>query len=759
MSGLSRHVALAVVVALLGMGAPAAAQAPGAKWPSSSAPRPLVARDVRFPPYELRTLPNGLKVVVVVHPEQPVVSVRLITGAGGAQDPPGKPGVAALVSSLLDQGTTTRTAQQVADAIDSAGGRLTTGLGRDLSFAHVLVMKDGLAFGMNLLADVVRNPAFAAEELDRQRRQTLSALQVSYQDPNYLANLVFDRLVYGANPYGEPGNGTPESLPQITRDDLVAFHRAHFAPNNTLMAVVGDVTVAEAVDAVTKAFGDWEKREVPPFNPTEPPQPARRVIVVDKPDAVQTEIRVGHLGIPRKSTDYMAVDLAVRILGGAGANRLHRVLRVERGLTYGASAETETLKRGGQVVAETNTRSDATGEVLRLIVDEYWRLRRERVGEGELSSAKAYMTGNFPLTIETADDIATQVLNALFYDLPLEELQTFRQRVNLVSVDDIENAASKYLRPDRLAVVLVGRASEFVEQLKGVGFGKYEVIALSQLDVNQPDLRRKTPAPMQADRAGGTRWPAGLAHPLHALASGAGAGNGPASQAAVAVPEAADSLIKRAIGAKGGFERLKSIKTIEATATTTLMLPQGPVTSRTSTFIEYPDRFRVEAQLPNGVVVQVYGGEQNVWVQDPQKGVMTVPAHVRRDFKASVDRDIIPLLLRAAAGELTVRLLQPSGTDGTRAVEVSGGGIDPVTLHIDVASGLVMRQSYRLHGAAGTAEEVFADYREVEGLKVAFKASVRRNNLPVLERTVTEFRVNPRLRPGLFDRPAAQDNR
>lgn len=777
-----RKTAMALAASLLAVClGPAAAwgQSPP-KWPSSSAPRPLPARDVKFPPYELRTLPNGLQVVVVMQTEQPAVSLRLIVRAGAAQDPAGKPGVAAMTASLLDQGTAAQTAEQLADTIDSAGGRLATGLGRDLSFARVVVMKDGLSLGTKLLADVIRHPAFAEEELERQRKQTLSALQVSYQDPDYLANAVFDRLVYGSNPYGYPGNGTPESVQRITREDLLAFHRAYFAPNNSLLAVVGDVTVNEAMDAVTGAFGDWERRDVPSFNPVDPPEPARRVVVVDKPDSVQTEIRVGHLGIPRKNADYLAVDLAIKILGGEGANRLHRVLRTERGLTYGASAETETLKRAGEFVALTNTRSDATGEALRLIVDEFSRLRRERVSDREIEDAKAYMAGHFPITIETPDDIATQVLNALFYELPLEELQTFRQRINGVSVDDVARVAWKYVRPDRLTVVLVGNAAAFADQLRGVGFGKFDVIRLSELDVTAADFKRK-PAGIAGTEARATRYNAARATRIRVgraslpvvlartqarattyNAALAGSQTGATTYQAPpgsARADSAESLLKRAIEAKGGLEKLKSVKTVEATATTTVMLPSGPARTETTTYIEYPDRFRVEAHLPKGAAVQVFAGENNVWAQDPVKGVIQVPPQVRRDFKASVDRDIIPLLLRAASGTLKLRLLQEApepGGENVKAIELTGGDMDPVTIYIDAASGMVVRESYRLPGNMGTGDELFTDYREVDGLKVAFKASMRRNNLPVLERVVSAFKINVPLRPGLFDGPAAK---
>ena len=503
----------------------------------------------------------------------------------------------------------------------------------------------------------------------------------------------------------------------------------------------------------TEAFGDWPRQEVPPFKPADPPEPARRVVVVDKPDSVQTEVRVGLLGIPRKTTDFMPVDLAIKVLGGEGANRLHRVLRTERGLTYGVSADAQTLKRAGCFVTKTNTRSDATGEVLRLIADEYSRLRRERVGDEELSNAKAYLTGHFPLTIETPDEIATQVLNVLFYELPVQELQTYRQRVNAVSIDDVARVAWKYVRSDRLAVVLVGNAAAFAGQLKGVGFGKYELVKLAELDLASSDFKKKNVSSERSETAA-TTGQSEAVRPHGPAAPEVDAEPSVGARSAAQTGDSVQALITRAIEAKGGRARLESVKTVEAEATTTLMSPQGPIRTQTTTYIQYPDRFRVEAHVALGTVVQVYAGQSQVWVLDPAKGLIDVPPQVRKDFKAGVDRDVIPLLIRAANRELTARMLPPGTEPKIQAVELSGGGIEPVTLYIDTDSGLVVRESYRLEGGAGNAEELFGDYRDVDGLKVAFRATVRRNGMPVLERTVTSFKVNPALKAGLFDPPA-----
>jgi zinc protease len=277
----------------------------------------------------------------------------------------------------------------------------------------------------------------------------------------------------------------------VTRADLQAYHRSYFVPNNMILAIVGDTTNEEAFAMAEKVFGSWPRGELSRPKPIEPPPPTRRIVVVDKPDAVQTEIRVGQLAIPRNHRDYLAWDLTVKILGGEGANRLQQVLRSQRQLTYGASADLDGYKYSGAVVAETDTQTANTAEALRIVADEFARLQRERVGENELEAAQDYAVGHFPLTIETPDQIATQVLNQLFYELSLEELPKYRDRVLGVSPDDIQRVARFFIRPDRLSVVLVGNASEFVGTLKGVGFGEFERIPIDKLDILSADLKKQ----------------------------------------------------------------------------------------------------------------------------------------------------------------------------------------------------------------------------------------------------------------------------
>jgi zinc protease len=739
------RVAAACAASLLTTALTASAQV--ADWPSERPPRPLPAREVKFPPYATRTLANGLQVVAVSHHEQPAVSLRLLVRAGGAQDPPQKPGVAALAASLLDQGTATRTAEQIAQTIDSIGGALGAGSGTDLTFINAVVMKDSFNVALDLVSESARNPVFAPQEIELQRKQMLSGLQVSYDDPEYLAGVVFDRLVYGFHPYGRPDGGTPSSLTSITRDDLLAFHKSWFGANNAILAIVGDVTADEAFAGAERAFGSWGKSNTVTETPGEVPAATRRLVIVDKPGSVQTEIRVGNTALMRKHPDYLALDLAVKILGGEGGNRLHRVLRSERGLTYGASADLNALKSTGDIVADTDTRSESTAETLRLIVDEMWRLQRQRVSERELADAQAYLTGSFPLTIETPSAIALQVLNAVFYGLDLQELQTFRERVNAVTVDDIQRVARAYLHPDRLSIVLVGEATKFEKDLKGLGFDQVERIPVSDLDLTAVDLRRASGAGRLRPAALNWRTPV----PGPPGYSPYQARVATARDAARASSDAqARALIDRAIDAKGGLDKLKSIRTVHAVSDLITETPSGRVTVPTTIRVRYPAQFRIDSEMPGGPVIQVFDAGTS-WVQD-RRGVRELSEEAAEAMRQNVVRDPISLLLALHDERLRARRVDGEVLNGRAApsllIDLRASG--PLKLILDPDTGLIVRQLYYTRTGSGVVEETLSDYRDVKGLKVAFSVTIRHPAEPPITRTLRTFEYNVPLDASVF---------
>jgi zinc protease len=410
---------------------------------------------------------------------------------------------------------------------------------------------------------------------------------------------------------------------------------------------------------------------------------------------------------------------------------LHRLLRSERGLTYGAAAELDAMQQAGDYMAETSTRTATTGEALRLMVDEFARLPRQRVYESELAAAQAYLAGSFPLTIETPNQIATQVLNTVFYGLPIDDLATFRERVLAMTPDDVQRVAKAYVHPDRLAVVLVGNARAFAPQLQSVGISGYEVIPAAQLDLMSPTLRRPSP---QAARITGPAVQRVVYRPAQSRAA----------------EDPAITAVRRAIDAKGGMSALRGMKTLVADATTVLQT-RPPLTATTRSYVVYPDRFRIDAPLPGGItVVQVYD-RGKAWMSDPN-GVTDAPPAMRDDFAAGVRRDIVSLLLGAIDGDVRVRALPTDGD--SRVLEFSGRDLGPVRLYFD-RDWLVTRETYTvtIEGTPVAAEEVFSDYRTVSGVKVPFQAEVRRAGSPVVSRTLTNVSINAPVDPALFDKP------
>jgi zinc protease len=452
------------------------------------------AKEVHFPDFEQKTLANGLRVVVIEHRETPSVTVDMIFRAGQAFDTAPKAGLAAATAQLLRQGTTSRSAQQIAQIIDSVGGNLSTEGSLDSAIASLLVTSDQLAPGLDLLADVVLRPSFPAEELERWRRQTLNGLQVQQEDASYLASAAFDRAVFEGHPYGLPTVGTPESVRALTRDDLVAFHREHYVPNETIMAVVGDVKAADAFAQVERAFGAWPKGkefQVPPVKPAK--RDKHRIVVIDKPDAVQTQIVVGQIGLAFTDPDYFVSDVYNSVLGGGPSSRLYQEVRNKRGLSYGVGSGFLKALQPGSFNASTFTKTESTVQTVEVILETILELEKAPVPAAELEGRKTYLSGVFPLQIETPQGIANKLLEALKYGLGREFIESYRGRIDAVTAEQVQSFAGRRIHPKSSLIVLVGNASGFLPELEKK-LGPAEVIPYKELDLLRADLRRKAEA-------------------------------------------------------------------------------------------------------------------------------------------------------------------------------------------------------------------------------------------------------------------------
>lgn len=478
----------ALVLAVLLAAVQATAQEKTEKM-KQTPPPPKPAREIHFPAFEEKTLANGLRVVVIEQHENPSLSLQLLVPGGKVYSPPAKAGLADATAALMREGTQTRSSQQIAETIDAIGGTLDTASSLESGFVSVNVTSDQLDLGLDLLSDVVLRPSFPAEELERWRNQTLSGLQIQQSDPSYVATAAFQRLVLGDHPYGWPASGTVESVRGLTRDDLVAFHLRQYVPNEAILAVVGDVKAADAFARVERAFGGWAKGEASSV-PKVDVQPKRRIVVIDKPDSVQTEIRVGQPGIAYRDPDHYIADVYDSVLGGSPSSRLYEEVRRKRALSYGANSEFRMPTQAGWFLATTYTKTESTVEALGVVLDVLEAMDDQPVPAEELAQRKTYITGAFPLEIETPGGIAAKVLEALKFGYGKEYLESYRERIDAVTAEQMRSFAQKRIQPDRMLIVLVGNAKTFSADLEK-RFGKFETIPLTSVDLLQPDLRAK----------------------------------------------------------------------------------------------------------------------------------------------------------------------------------------------------------------------------------------------------------------------------
>lgn len=464
---------------------------PGIKL-AAQMPATAPPQSYAFPKAATRTLDNGVRTFVVADTQQPMVTVRLVlTGAGSINDPAGMPGVAGMTADLLTQGTVSRSAQQIAEAIDFVGGALSANADNDSAYLSVSVVKKDFIMAMELLSDILLHPAFKKEELERRRQQALSNLQVQYSDPSYVADVVLARIVYGQHPYGIPGSGTPDSLRKIGREDLVRFWNTRFAPEGALLAFAGDIAPEAASAAADKYFGRavWPARGAKSAVPTAPePAKGMKILLVDKADVNQSQIRVGRLGIKRNHPDYIPLYVANRIFGGGFNSRLSTEVRQKKGLTYGAYSNFNSYLQAGDFSAATFTRTEATVEAAKLIVDLIAKMSTGELGPSELDFARDYVAGVFPIQNETGAQVASRILAVAQYNLPPDYYDSYQKKVLAITPAQIKEMAVRHYSSSDLILVMVGNLKAFREQLKKeFPTAQFAEMPFEKVDVLGPD--------------------------------------------------------------------------------------------------------------------------------------------------------------------------------------------------------------------------------------------------------------------------------
>ncbi len=453
-----------------------------------SPPPPSTPVDARIPATAQRTLANGLRVIVAPNRALPLISADLRVASGGSADPQGRAGLAGVTAELLTSGTSTRSATDIARQIESLGASIGSGAGVDSSAVSLQTRSDRANEAFAVFADVVRNPAFADEELERVRQQALDGLMVELSEPGSIAGYAMSRALYGETPYGAVAS--PASLAAITRDNAAGLHGAHWRPDNAVLVIAGYVSPEQGFALAQSFFGNWAS---PPVELPAPPNasayaPAPRTIVVDLPDTGQAAVLMGLRGVSRTDPDYFPLLVANNVLGGGYSARLNAEIRIRRGLSYGAGSSLSARLSPGPIIASAQTRNDAAVQVYQLMSAEIERIGDALVPESELTARKAVLIGSFGRSVETTSGLAGQISTLALFGLPPERLGTYVADISAVTPEQARAAAGRYFDVARADLVVVGDARHFFDGLRRVR-PNAERIAASDLNLDREALR------------------------------------------------------------------------------------------------------------------------------------------------------------------------------------------------------------------------------------------------------------------------------
>ena len=429
-------------------------------------PPPLPQRPLKLPTTSETTLPNGLLVVIVADQRLPLVSYRLVFRSGDAHDPVELPGLADMLTGLLTEGTQSRTSREIADEVARLGATLQAGASSDyttVAASSLTTFSDEI---LELMADVALRPVFPENEVELTKQNTKESLKQQRAQPSFLASEMVARVMYGDHPYSVTAP-TPEAIDATTREKLIEFHRGKFVPNIAVLVVAGDVEQDLLLQRIEALFGNWQPGEVAANDfPAPPVRTARAAYVVDRPGSAQANIVIANSGITRTSPDYFPMLVMHTVLGANASSRLFMNLREEKGYTYGAYSSLDARRTAGTLRATAEVRTSVTGDSLKEFFYELDRIRREPVAEKELADAKSYLTGVFPIRLETQEGLIDQLVQIKMFGLPDNYLETYRSQIQSVTREQIQAVAQKYVKPDEAALVIVGDGKQLHEHIK-----------------------------------------------------------------------------------------------------------------------------------------------------------------------------------------------------------------------------------------------------------------------------------------------------
>ena len=444
---------------------------------ASLRPKPGPTRSYHFPDFHDEMLPNGIRLVTAPVAKLPVVTVMVVVDAGSTNDPAGKEGVAALTAGTLLEGTQQFDGAELAEKFEQLGTSVESGADWDSAFIKITVLSGQLEQATKLLGEAISSPIFSEREVERAKSERLAEILQLEMEPRGLADEKFSEFLYTEESrYSKPDEGSTASVRALSRKDVEEFYRSRYRAGSTTVIVAGDISTDEARALITRSFQRWPSGVAPNRTLITAARTSRKSVhIVDKPEAPQSELRAGHVGLPRKHPDFFPTLVMNAVLGGLFGSRINLNLREAHGYTYGASSFYDWRRGPGPFVISTAVQSEVTAPALREILLELDRIRGERISEEELLLARDYLEGVFPIRYETTAAIASALATLVIYDLPAGYFETYRKNIRGVSVDAVLQAAKSHLHPDQLQTIVVGDARTIRASVSDLSIGDLHV--------------------------------------------------------------------------------------------------------------------------------------------------------------------------------------------------------------------------------------------------------------------------------------------
>jgi zinc protease len=438
---------------------------------------------VKLPPYKEHTLKNGLRVFIMETREVPLVSLQLLVPAGSAADDPGAEGAANLTGRLLTKGAGGLTADQIAESIEEVGGIINVNTGRDYTTVNGNFLAKDLERGLDIMGRIVLSADFPAVEFERERGLDIAEIQMSKERPSATASRAFVRALLGDHPYAHPVDGSEKTVGALTREKVLDFYKKRYVPSGAILAVVGDIDAGKALGLVKAKFEGWKGTaakggEIPALASKK--FPGRSLVVIDKDDATQSQIRIGNVSVPRNTPDYFPVLVTNSVLGGGFTSRLMDEIRVNRGLSYGVRSDFTELKTGGFFGVYTYTKNKSLRETIDVTLDQLEKIRTEKIPDAELQKSKKYITGLFPFDIERNGDLAGWITDLTYYNLPLTFVENYCANVDRVTPDDAQRVAQREIWVGDNLILVLTKYGETKDQLAGLG--KIRMMGLDEVE-------------------------------------------------------------------------------------------------------------------------------------------------------------------------------------------------------------------------------------------------------------------------------------